>query len=373
MQKLFSNLMNLCEEDRTKFYYTDTKVSIDKTARIFNYNYASYSDWLKPDALECRGIMFEIDNEQNPVRILSRPMPKFFNIGENPFTLDLDFSKVDYLMEKADGSLISSYVIDDYAYFKSKGSVQSDQSYEANRLLNSEEYSDIRTIIKESPDTTFNFEYVAPENRIVLQYDKPELILLNARDNETGKYVPYEDLEKHPVTRKYLVKRYKATGDWYTKAKESVGVEGYVGVMLDGLWFKVKSDWYISLHRTKDSITSNENLFEAVVAGSSDDLKSMFYGDDWAIAKIEAFEKTHLEELQKQVQVLLDVYTELRDSGCDRKTFALNGQVKLKEYPQLFSILMQTYTNGFDYETVIGKIDDMFLKYYEKYIPKEYK
>lgn len=372
MQKLFSNLMNLCDEDRTKFYYTDVKLSIYKTARIFNYNYASYSDWLKPGALECRGIMFEIEDGE-PVRILSRPMEKFFNLNENPFTIGLDLKHVDYLMEKADGSLISSYVIDGYAYFKSKGSVQSDQSYEANKLLNSVEYTDIRNVIKEYSGTTFNFEYVAPSNRIVLQYDKPELILLNARDNETGKYVPYEDLEKNPATRKYLVKRYKVVDGWLDDAYKAEGIEGYVCEMKNGLKFKVKSEWYVALHRTKDSITSNENLFNAVIAGSSDDLKSMFFGDEWATTKIEVFEEVHINELQKQLALLMQVYTELKDSGCDRKDFALQGQVKLKDYPQLFSILMQTFTQGFDYEVVTGKIDDMFLKYFEKYVPEEYK
>ncbi|UQJ95715.1 RNA ligase 1 and tail fiber attachment catalyst [Klebsiella phage CPRSB] len=31
--------------------------------RIFNYRMASYTDWLKPGALECRGIMFEMDGD----------------------------------------------------------------------------------------------------------------------------------------------------------------------------------------------------------------------------------------------------------------------------------------------------------------------
>lgn len=81
--KLFDNLMALCEYDRTKFFYTDVNLSLGTTGRIFNYNYASYSDWLLPDALECRGIMFEIDAEGNPIKILSRPMEKFFNLNEH--------------------------------------------------------------------------------------------------------------------------------------------------------------------------------------------------------------------------------------------------------------------------------------------------
>lgn len=372
MQQLFLNLMNLCKEDRTKFYFVDVKVDLNTTARIFSYHYASYSDWLQPDALECRGIMFEIDAEEKPVRVLCRPMEKFFNLYENPFTMDLDLSKVEYLMEKADGSLVSSYVVGGFAYLKSKTSVSSTQAYDASKLLNQPEHAELRDLIKSTDDITFNFEYVAPNNRIVLGYSEPALILLNARYNETGEYLDYAELESNAVTRRYLVPRYKASENWVEETRNAVGVEGYVAQMEDGTKFKVKSEWYVALHRTKDSITSNENLFKAIVEGTSDDLRAMFLGDDESIEKINDFESAHMEAINKHITIIESLRAKV--AGKDRKDFAIIGQTDLAALgePQLFSILMRTY-NEFVYEEVLGYVNDMFLKYYQRYIPQKYK
>ncbi len=77
-------------------------------------------------AQKFRGIMFEMDGD-TPIRIASRPMEKFFNLNENPMTMGIDISDVEYIMDKADGSLVSSYVDDGYLYLKSKTSLYSDQ------------------------------------------------------------------------------------------------------------------------------------------------------------------------------------------------------------------------------------------------------
>lgn len=90
MQELFDNLMNLInEKEKVKFFYKDFVSPFGKTYRIFSYQFATYEDWLKPDALYCRGIMFEIEDEK-PVQIVARPMEKFFNIGE----LNIDINKL---------------------------------------------------------------------------------------------------------------------------------------------------------------------------------------------------------------------------------------------------------------------------------------
>ena len=77
---LFDQLMKLCNESEC-FYFIDQKTVMQTNVRIFNYRMASYSDWLKPGALECRGIMFVMDGD-TPVKLASRPMEKFFNYAE---------------------------------------------------------------------------------------------------------------------------------------------------------------------------------------------------------------------------------------------------------------------------------------------------
>ena len=80
MNKLFSDLMQLVSDSDGLFFFADQITNAGMNVRIFDYHLASYTDWLKPSAQECRGIMFEM-NEGSPVRIISRPMAKFYNLA----------------------------------------------------------------------------------------------------------------------------------------------------------------------------------------------------------------------------------------------------------------------------------------------------
>ena len=87
MKELFDNLMALQDpNDISKFFYKDVVTQPGTKCRIFSYNYAAYSDWLLPGALESRGIMFELDANNQPVRVMARPMEKFFNFHNRQLT-----------------------------------------------------------------------------------------------------------------------------------------------------------------------------------------------------------------------------------------------------------------------------------------------
>lgn len=377
MNELFKNLMALCDpKDQSKFFYRDSRTPLGTHFRVFSYNYASYSDWLLQDALECRGIMFEITTEGEPVRIMSRPMEKFFNLNETPFTMNLDLTKIAYFMDKADGSLISTYADNGILCAKSKTSVISEQAIAANAILSDIDHEPLykRALELAEAGFTLNFEYVAPDNRIVLPYDRKALILLNIRDNETGEYVSHKDIIADAVLRPYFVKVFTGLTDVeddINRIRAVEGIEGYVFVMEDGLKFKLKTDWYVALHRTKDSITKNESLFEAVVSGGSDDLRSLFEADPWALTKIETFEKIYLTYLRTSIDTLNDLYKEL--AGKDRKTFATTAQVRLKDSPYLFGVLMKAFEKGIDMETIVPTLGTVFIKNFKAFVPEEYK
>ena len=375
MQQMFDNLMALCDNSDRRFFYTDDTSALGTSFRIFSYNYASYSDWMLPDALECRGIMFEMDGDV-PVRIASRPMEKFFNLNENPLTMNIDLSKVSYLMAKEDGSLISTYYDGGGVRFKSKGSIKSEQCMAAKGILIDITHAELADRLLElvQNNYTANFEYVAPTNRIVLAYQERELILLNIRDNDTGEYVPYDEIYKDPILRKYLVNQYEVPeGDWVKEVKATQGIEGYVAVMEDGSHFKLKTDWYVVLHTTRDSINSNENLFTAVVEGASDDLKALYADDEYSYKKIEAFEAAYLTAMSDLLNVVQEFYTEYK--GRDRKTYAIAAQDAAAKtgYPWLFGPIMSMYINdGFDVDQAAKDIEKLFLKNFENFVPKGY-
>ncbi|AFU63907.1 RNA ligase and tail fiber protein attachment catalyst [Salmonella phage STML-198] len=375
MKELFNNLMNLCNDtDESRFFYRDDISPSGLKYRIFSYNYASYSDWLLPDALECRGIMFEMIDGV-PVRIASRPMEKFFNLNETPFTMNLDLSNAVHMMKKEDGSLVSSYLDGNILRFKSKSSLKSEQAYLSSAMLTSITHEALlwRLLELARDGFTANFEYVSPENRIVLAYQKKDLILLNIRENDTGAYVPYNEIAKDSVLRQYLVESYEIPeGDFVSDIKAMEGIEGYVFVMDNGLRFKLKTDWYTALHHTKDSITKNDRLFEVIVNNASDDLKGLFSNDAYSLKKINKFEEVYLDYLRRSLSFISTSYQKLR--GLDRKTYA--GEAKrladAERLPFLFTILMLMFNDSMDYDTTIKKVNELFMKNYKTFIPKEY-
>lgn len=211
-------------------------------------------------------------------------------------------------------------------------------------------------------------EYVAPTNRIVLPYKERDLILLNVRHNETGEYVPYQDLFKDAALRPFLVEAYDpATIENVRDMKE---IEGFVYELADGRKFKVKTEWYCALHHTKDSVNNNQRLFEVVVAGGADDVIAMFTGDDYAREKVNAFTIAHLDYLSNTLGLLLDAQKQL--AGKDRREFAIKGQELCKPYPGLFSVLMNTYQRPQETEQTIAQINNVFLKNHKLYIPVDY-
>lgn len=156
--QIYKDLLNLCDESELGFHYADQINQSGTNLRIFGYHFASYSEWLKPNALEVRGITFDITDENNP-KIVCWPMRKFFNLNENPFTSSLDLTQIEYLMDKADGSLISFY-FDKEVLSKSKMALYSDQAIASLELLkkNPELYAKVEEFAKNG--YTLNFEYV---------------------------------------------------------------------------------------------------------------------------------------------------------------------------------------------------------------------
>lgn len=81
MEQVYDELMILSNDIETSFFHKDHMLD-DVIYRIFNYRLASYTEFMKPSGIECRGIMFEVDTDGNYIDIKSRPMAKFWNQHE---------------------------------------------------------------------------------------------------------------------------------------------------------------------------------------------------------------------------------------------------------------------------------------------------
>ena len=334
---MFENLTKLTLLPSDAFYHTDHRID-GKFFRVFMYRLASYTDFLEADALEARGIMFEMScNTINavPIRLASRPMAKFFNFKENPLTIGIEDEAVEYIGEKADGSLISSYTTDTLR-LKSKNSLKSVQATKAMEVLSEHYYFEQSVSELDRNGYTVNMEYCSPDNRIVLSYSEPQLLILNVIERETGKYIDLRELVAHGVIEEEWCVRM----DYYVK--ETLGeladsmyplkdIEGLVVKTASG-FCKIKTHWYVNLHHQKDSInvfntSGRKNLFKSVIEGNIDDLRQMFQTDVLTLKHINYME-TYASIWYNHLQKLTEAFY-ANNKGLIRKDFAIKAKSEL--------------------------------------------
>lgn len=359
--QLWKDLIFLVNNNEA-FYYTDQK-NDNVWFRIFNYRLASYTDFCQPNALECRGTTFEITEEGEnaiPVRLASHPFEKFFNLYENPMTMNLDLSTVDVIEDKADGSLITTYLLLDDNIMnhklrvKSKGSLHSDHTQSAFEFLKKKENLQFASELLAL--TLFNktviMEWIAPTNRIVLPYENEELRVLGIRDNDNGQY--YEPPLVYPEICKRWTKRVNVDDpvQFVASIPEMQNIEGYVVRLASGQRVKIKTTWYLTLHRIKNDITSPRRLFEAVLEETTDDMKSLFHDDPTAIQTILKMEKFVEKKYNHMVNSVEQFYTQHKH--LDRKKYAVLGQ---KELNKMCFVLSMNKYNGkeFSYKEFLKK------------------
>lgn len=331
--KLYEDLTALVKDSEC-FYMVETTLN-GVSYQVFNYRIAAYTEFCKPSALEARGHMFEMF-EGAPKRLACLPMEKFFNLNENPFTMNWDVTKVVKATTKEDGSLISTFWQDAKndlgvaaLFFKSKTSLKSKQALDAQAwgMKHLNFYSALQAVTQFG--YTVNMEWTAPDNRIVVGYQKPALTVLNVRNNVDGSYVSKDYLiSKFPILEQHWVRSVDPQGGaLIDKVKSMVGIEGYVVELADGRKAKVKTDWYVALHKTKESVDSDRKLFETIIKGAQDDLKSMFSDDPYVLGKIAAMEAYAIPKYKDVISRVETFYAKMR--GSERKEYAIAAKEQL--------------------------------------------
>ncbi|NCQ52224.1 RNA ligase, T4 RnlA family [archaeon] len=369
-QETYKNLVELVKSDES-FTFKDFSLQ-EKVYRIFNYRLASWTSFMAPSALNCRGTMYDITNNED-VKLVSLPPEKFFNYEEGG--VDHTVGKIGDKMVKMDGSLISTYLHDDELYFKSKGSLFSSQALDAMKLMNLEENKKFKSELKSLINLGFtvNLEYTSPENRIVIPYQSEELTVLSVRSHDTGNNYfatklnkllsehGFDEIKKNMVVHESLhgqeIKHSKFVDDIRLEQEgEGYVVEIVVNEDLSYLT-KIKNIKYITLHNTKDSVNSPKRLFEAVIEEATDDLRAMFADDEYVLSKVTEMEKTVqpiFNHMVKTVESFVD-----ENKNLDRKDFAIKAK---SEHSNFMGLLMNGYLGQkIDYKFFAKKhAKDMF-------------
>lgn len=227
--------------------------------RVFKYTQSCVTEnFWNSTTRQARGIIIRDDGA-----IIARPFSKFFNLGEQPETQfsalpDLQDARI---MEKIDGSCAVSYIHKGIPRISTLGSFSSEQSAKALEILYSK-YPSAINLIKQSPNMTFIFEVIYPENRIVVDYGEEEcLYLLGARylsGEELHPDIVEEIARIHniPFPKIYTINEFDVEFPSYELNREGVVIYFHE----TGLRVKMKSPWYVRIHKLKDYMSPKSIL-----------------------------------------------------------------------------------------------------------------
>ena len=229
---------------------------------------------------ECRGIIF--DTEGN---IMSRPFHKFFNVNERDETQAhvLDMTAPHVIMEKMDGSMIRPVRLNGMVRLATKMGI-TDIAEEAEQLLTGRQLDWLDTVMLTG--VTPLFEYISPTNKIVIEYSEPQLVLLAMRNNVTGNYymphyTPFDVVPQYGSVEGGLT-------DYIARAREMQGREGDIIRFANGHMMKIKNDWYVRIHKTKDLIRFDRNIADIIINEQLDDVLPLLDAAD--LVTVRAYE-----------------------------------------------------------------------------------
>jgi RNA ligase len=249
-----------------------------------------YEDGWDDFTLMARGLI--LDEEAG--RIVATPFPKFFNLGERHGTVpDLPFE----VFEKLDGSLIIVFHHRGQWHAATKGAFDSEQANWAQERLNNANLTAL------APGTTYLFEAIYPENRIVIRYAEPEMVMLGGY-LEDGSEINYDEVEticqKHGW-RAAARHRFSSIPEMVAHAAALPrDFEGYVLRFSNGLRLKLKGAEYRRIHALISRCTPLA-MWEALEAGDDldairRDLPEEFWSDFDQIISLLQARITALEE-----------------------------------------------------------------------------
>lgn len=269
---------------------------------------------------ECRGLIFYPDG-----RLMSRPFHKFFNIGEREETQlqNIDLSQPHEIMEKMDGSMIRPVMVGDDLRLGTKMGV-TDTSIAAEQILKEGQLGWMATMMLQG--VTPLFEFVSPDNRIVVEYDQAELVLLAIRRNTTGEYFSAKDIDALRDNKFFPVVPFYGNvdgslSDYIARQRGKEGREGDI-IAVGNMRYKIKNDWYVRIHKVKDKIRSGRHILALLLENELDDVYPHL--DEADFKKVKLFESSFHEAFKETARLLVDDVGAVCRMAKDKKDLAVN-------------------------------------------------
>lgn len=229
---------------------------------------------------ECRGISFDLFGN-----IIARPFHKFFNLEERNETRDIELTQDNHIvMEKIDGSLVFPVPTENscFGYVMCTKAGKTDIGDMALDFILSNGYGEyIKKFVEKG--LTPLFEFCSKKNRVVINYDTTRLYLLGAREIKSGRYLTKEEIvnvagvppmelaAEHGAFTKNMVNTLR-----YQYDREGIVIFNTENQQM----YKVKTDWYLNLHKAVDSLRNEKNVLEIILNDDLDDLLPVLQDKD---------------------------------------------------------------------------------------------
>ena len=254
---------------------------------VLNYDQIN-SPKMEPVVQECRGLILDY-----ALNVVCRPFDRFFNYGEAE-TDKTDLTEYTYF-PKLDGSLIKVYYWNNSWRIATRGTAFAESdvggwgitfeqlALKAADCKDIEEFNARCCCAMFNTNETYLFELTALENRVVTQYNTPQLTLLSIRNNLTGKFVNTK-YEVSLPTDFYRVNTFVdglSINDIIQKADSLKNLEeGFVGYDKEGIpRVKVKSAAYVAVHHIRGEGLNPKRIAELVISGEEEEYLTYFPED----------------------------------------------------------------------------------------------
>jgi T4 RnlA family RNA ligase len=376
----YEQAVELCSGEEAPFY--ESKMVVDGfNVSVFNYRLAQYKDFSNPipekpelKGYEMRGLTF-IFNEDGSLFNRYVLLEKFFNLNQVPESLYsvVKNYKIKFVNNKEDGSIASFVKLPNGKIVgKSKMGFDNDQADGINRVYKTNK--EVKSLVDWalSNDIVTIFEFVAPNNRIVLRYPSEELILLRLRDNKTGKHIDIRDhLDKVGSIRiAPFEDEIKDLDGLIDLTAVQVDKEGSIVTCEDefgrDFFFKLKTPWYCSRHGLLTQDLYREHIIIGYILDDKiDDILGQVPEDEKEahirINKIISIVKKSLNEKSVEIE---KAYQDYIKSGMSRKDYALTQRKGNPNFGFVMGMVKADDMRKMSKEEILKNYDNM--EQYEK-------
>ena len=279
---------------------------------VFNYHVAHDDSFVCPVRRELRGLIFSPAGD-----VISRPFHKFFNLNEKEETRNVDWSRPHHVLTKLDGSMVRPIPLPSGIRWGTKMGV-TDVSLQCEAFVSQHRRYESFAAMCVDRGATPIFEYVSPSNRIVLEYSNEDCVLLAIRDNKTGVYLSVESMNM--VAAQYDIPVVQPMKNSLDTIPCLIDTEGVVVRFDTGHMIKIKSEWYVTIHRAKENLLFEKNVIRMILEDKVDDVLPNLPESD--MRRIIAYKEkllNNIEETVKMSQLALSLFRK-----SSKKDFAID-------------------------------------------------